>query len=255
MYTVSKLYPDTFRILDETEEALYLILRSRYALLIDTGMGKSSLSSCVRTLTDLPVKAVLTHGHIDHIGRSGEFKDVAMNPLDTELFLEHARLASQQKLVPASSLPLPLEKEYDGIVPVLLSGHTPGSTIFADLKNHAVYTGDALGSGCGVWMQIKGALTIGEYENGIRNARLRLRELGCTNAWRFYGGHARQEYQSAVSSYNPLSMTLMEDMEALCAGLLRHECKLQETDVPSDGIPYYASWRTAEILTTKDRIR
>ena len=35
-----------------------------------------------------------------------------------------------------------------------LPGHTPGSMIFLDRQNKCIYTGDAIGSGCGVWLQL-----------------------------------------------------------------------------------------------------
>lgn len=254
MYKSEKIFPDTWRIIDEFDEALYLIEKQNHAFLIDTGMDNDSLSNYVKTVTDKPVIVLLTHGHIDHIGRCGEFETVLMNPKDNDIYLKHKAMAEGPQFVIGENLPSPLTEDMEGIISVELAGHTPGSTIFVDKDNHAVYTGDALGSGCGVWMQIEGALTIEEYRNGIRHALKELTSLGCDDTWHFYGGHANQEYQSKVSSYNPLCLALVKDMETVCTKLLNDEAELTEADVKSDSIPYYAAYGKAEILTTKERI-
>ena len=52
---------------------MYLLSGNREAVLIDTGMGMIPLKEIAASLTDLPVKVLLTHGHIDHIGGTGAF--------------------------------------------------------------------------------------------------------------------------------------------------------------------------------------
>jgi glyoxylase-like metal-dependent hydrolase (beta-lactamase superfamily II) len=44
-------------------------------LLIDTGLGVSSLRSAARDLFERPITAVITHGHYDHTGGAYEFED------------------------------------------------------------------------------------------------------------------------------------------------------------------------------------
>ena len=254
MYKSEKIFPNTWRIIDEFDEALYLIEKKDHAYLIDTGMDHDSLNEYVKTLTDKPVTVLLTHGHIDHIGRCGEFEHVMMDIKDHDIYMKHKAMAEGQQFIIKDTLPEPLSENLESIFAVALPGHTPGSTLFVDIDNKAVYTGDAIGSGCGVWMQIEGALTIKEYRNGIHKAIKELRSIGCDDTWHFYGGHANQEYQSKVSSYNPLCLALLKDMETLCTKLLNNEVDLIETDVKSDSVPYYAAYSKAEILTTKERI-
>jgi glyoxylase-like metal-dependent hydrolase (beta-lactamase superfamily II) len=62
-------------------------------LLVDTGMGVSSLVAAADDLFDRPVTAVATHGHDDHIGGHHEFTDVVAHPLEAPL-LEQATLHS-----------------------------------------------------------------------------------------------------------------------------------------------------------------
>lgn len=48
-------------------------------LIIDTGMGVTSLVDELGDLVDKPVTAVATHGHADHIGSHHEFDDVVVH--------------------------------------------------------------------------------------------------------------------------------------------------------------------------------
>ena len=51
---------------DAGSSCAYLITGKEKALLIDTLNGVENLADIVRTITDLPVMVVNTHGHIDH---------------------------------------------------------------------------------------------------------------------------------------------------------------------------------------------
>jgi glyoxylase-like metal-dependent hydrolase (beta-lactamase superfamily II) len=53
-------------------------------LIVDTGMGVSSLVDELGSLIDKPVVAVATHGHDDHIGGHHEFGDVRVHPLELD---------------------------------------------------------------------------------------------------------------------------------------------------------------------------
>lgn len=57
-------------------------------LVIDTGMGLSSLSAEIADLLDKPVTAVATHGHDDHIGSHHEFDDVVAHHDEAALLLD-----------------------------------------------------------------------------------------------------------------------------------------------------------------------
>ena len=42
-------------------------------------------------------------------------------------------------------------------------GHTPGSIVILETRENYLFTGDAIGSGCGVWMQIPGSTDLKTY--------------------------------------------------------------------------------------------
>ncbi len=54
-------------------------------LVIDTGMGVTSLVEAAADLFDRPITAVATHGHADHIGGHHEFDDVVAHPNEAAL--------------------------------------------------------------------------------------------------------------------------------------------------------------------------
>ena len=259
-YKTEKLYEDTYLIRDDADEALYLIERNHKAYLIDTGMDHDSLKAKIEKMTDLPITVLLTHGHIDHIGRTGEFNDVFMDLKDLEIYKKHMHMNegnfhSDGLCFKDPAEIKPIKDTYDDLQIIPLQGHTPGSIIIVDPQNKAVYTGDAIGSGCGVWMQIAHALTIAEYKEGLETAVKKLEELGVDNSWKFHGGHYGQENYSQVQRPNPLTLQLIKDMIELCDRLLHHEeQEFTKVNFISDGIPYYTSWKTAEMILTKERI-
>jgi hypothetical protein len=59
----------------------YLLIGERRALLFDTGPGLYSIREQVQRLTSLPVIAIPSHLHFDHVGDLEEFSDVRL--LDT----------------------------------------------------------------------------------------------------------------------------------------------------------------------------
>lgn len=259
-YKTQKLYEDTYIIRDTAEEALYLIERNNKAYLIDTGMDHDSLKEEIEKITNLPVIVLLTHGHIDHIGMSGEFDEVYMDLKDLDVYRIHMNMhesnfESKGLCFKKPEEIKPVKEQYDDLKVIPLQGHTPGSIIILDPHNKAVYTGDAIGSGCGVWMQIPYALTIAEYKAGLETAVKELEKNGVDDTWKFHGGHYGQENMSQVQNPNPLTLQLVKDMKELCEKLLQQDDLLfTPVDFISDGKPFYTVWKTAEMILTKERI-
>lgn len=84
-FTIDRVDDGTY-ILSEyrhwEETHCYLLVGSHRALLIDTGLGICDIYAEVRGLTDLPVTAVATHVHWDHIGGHRYFPDFYAHPAE-----------------------------------------------------------------------------------------------------------------------------------------------------------------------------
>lgn len=86
-FTIDQLDDDTtvlseYRHWEETH--CYLLRGTERALLIDTGLGICNIQAPVRALTALPVTAVATHIHWDHIGGHRWFPDFYAHALELD---------------------------------------------------------------------------------------------------------------------------------------------------------------------------
>ncbi|PJC86630.1 Zn-dependent hydrolase [Vibrio sp. HA2012] len=84
------------RIYGINNELMYLVEGSNSAALIDSGAGVGDLKSYVESITSKPVKVLLTHGHVDHIGGASRFENVYMNHDDAGVFAKHNSLETRR---------------------------------------------------------------------------------------------------------------------------------------------------------------
>ena len=149
---------------------MYLLCGSGKAVLLDTGFGSIPLDEICKSLTELPIEVILTHGHFDHIGGSGLFEKVYMSPLDAKIYEIHSdpklrRNFCKDLMNPVAEKLLPLEELAYGTEEISLDstmgktisfdlggrkltiflapGHTPGSICILDESRRALYTADA----------------------------------------------------------------------------------------------------------------
>lgn len=73
---------------------IWLIKGRDRDLVIDTGMGVSSLRTFARDILDKPVSAVASHTHLDHIGGHHEFDDCIVHRLECDGLLKPCRESS-----------------------------------------------------------------------------------------------------------------------------------------------------------------
>ncbi len=175
-FQVQPLEPDTYVISewDHWEQThCYLLLGRERALLIDTGLGVAPLRPVVDSLTSLPVTAVLTHAHWDHIGSLGEFDRRLAHPLEAPWLSDSFPLPLS--IVKANLLrePCPFPPEFDpehyaiyqeGVTGVIedgqtfdlggrtvtalhTPGHSPGHLCSWEEGRGALYSGDLLYQG------------------------------------------------------------------------------------------------------------
>lgn len=175
-----------------------LILGKEKALLIDTGYGFEDLPAFVRTLTDLPVQVVLTHGHTDHAGGSRLFGEVFINPEDIPVYLWYEK--TQKKLIvdkfrrdrAAAGLPDVWPESFNAAAYLaapprefkalkngqifdlggrreeilFLPGHTRGSVMVFDGKTGLLFSGDNISSS--LWIFFDHSAPLSQYEAGLK---------------------------------------------------------------------------------------
>jgi hydroxyacylglutathione hydrolase len=136
----------------------YLIVGSKRALLFDTGPGIRDITKVVSKLTSLPIVALPSHLHFDHIGNLSRFEDVAFPDLpslraqtrggrlrpDLYQFLgfvegfKRPTFTVNRWIAPGADIDL------GGRSLQLLSvpGHTPESVALLDRQSNRIFAGD-----------------------------------------------------------------------------------------------------------------
>lgn len=172
-FDVYKLAEGTFAIYEpnQFEEAIsYLVVGRERGVIIDTGTGIGDLKQVVSQLTDLPVSALLTHEHYDHVADAYRFDEIIMYDDEDALQLLKAGRdnASLQRYITKDYLWKPLPEGFDAAswtIPsmepttlvhdgdvidlggrtlevIYTPGHSPGSMCLLDRTHRLLFTGD-----------------------------------------------------------------------------------------------------------------
>lgn len=252
-YRIETIRPNVILIDDHTDSSAYLILGSERALLIDTGWGGDNFAEIVRSLTDLPITLFITHAHPDHHRYAADFAPAYVHQYDYDV-LDEMR-AVVDPLTPPTCVFSPVQEghrfELGGATAIVYwtGGHTPGSSAIVVPEYKIVCTGDAFGSGVGVWMQVPLALNMPDYCDAMRHF---LEVCDYTHDYLYLGGHIDQ------SEHNPLCYHLVEDMYSLACMLVERSPELvihpskgrAFTDEPVLG----AAFRTASMVFLESRL-
>lgn len=130
-FTIEKIDDATFAISEYghwERVHSYLLLGTKFALLIDTGLGIGNIKAEVDKLTSLPVKVITTHAHWDHIGGHKFFKDIYIHENDAEWI--------------KNGLPIPIDAVKSSIIKEPFTKNPPEEF---DINNYAVYTSKSIG--------------------------------------------------------------------------------------------------------------
>lgn len=140
---------------------MYLLVGNKEALLIDLSneikWADNGIESLQKAVSDrangLPLTITCTHNHGDHIGMLPAFTS---NP-DVKFVMPKVDFENRQDLFPAEQLTF-FDEGYQfdlgGLIvnTVMIPGHTPGSMLFFVKDKDLCFSGDAIGSGQGVWI-------------------------------------------------------------------------------------------------------
>lgn len=253
MYQVEEIQKGVWWLEGEKHSSFYVVAGSKKALVIDTGMDEEEILPRIRQLTDLPLELVITHAHWDHMLHVDEFPYYLISE-EEKAFLQDRQDTALPKWIQAGEQ---IDLGNCILQVVSLAGHTPGSLLFVDVDRKLIFTGDAVGSGCGVWMQVPESLSIAQFQKSLIRAEKTLEELEVNDEeWVFLGGHKLQEFTSTVAEYNPISMALIRDMIVLCGQILdgSAEERVSQSKKFTEETVYLAVYGRAEIEYLKSRI-
>ena len=163
---IIQIRPNVHLIDDAGDSTCYLITGSERALLVDTANGYEDLNAIVRTITDLPLTVVNTHGHGDHTFGNVFFDEAWLHPADNALYDMFFGFAKENLeksgLRPCPVKPLRIGQIFDlggvQLEVVDLKGHTAGSVGLLDKAGRILYTGDGLNTH--IWMQLDHSLPL-----------------------------------------------------------------------------------------------
>lgn len=208
---IRKLEEGLWLLDDAGESTCYVLAGEERAMVIDTVNGEENLLDIVRTLTDLPLTVVNTHGHCDHIYGNVFFDEAWLHPADYDLAAAHFSMREGDAPAPCPLRPLSIGQHFDlggeEVEIVGLPGHTRGSIGVLDRRRRLLFSGDGLNPH--IWMQLEESLPVETLRDTI--VALQSAQGGAFD--RLLSGHARD--------YTPA--TLLDDMLRGCEELLRGE--------------------------------
>jgi len=202
---------------------IYLLVGDKEALMIDLSNpidwadnAAESLRSLVAERTKgLPLTITFTHQHGDHTGMLPAFIDDP-SILFTLPDGDFAWLAERFPQVKARFITEGEIFDLGGmeVEPIAVPGHTDGSMVYLLKDQNLLFTGDAVGSGHGVWIfneagfqqYVSAVPYLIEYleEHGVDQDRLKI-----------YGGHYWQKDWLKLPEGTELGMEYLRDMKAL----------------------------------------
>ena len=197
---IKEVLEKVYLIDDAGDSTCYLVCGRDKAVLVDTANGYEDLRVIVRTLTDLPVMVVNTHGHGDHIFGNVYFDEAYIHPEDLAL-AEYFFGCAKEDLDKHGLKPCPLKPIEVGdridlgdreLEVVSLRGHTAGSIGLLDRTQRALYTGDGLNFH--LWMQLDHSLPMAELLESLRT----LKAYCGQDFDHVLHGHAREVREAAV---------------------------------------------------------
>ncbi len=165
----------------------YLVVGKEKAMLIDCGTGFCDIRGAVRSLTELPLIVVATHGHVDHIGGAGQFPEIYVHKDDCKKINDIQRGLVMRKLFTLSNkavldngfsikdvvkpefqtkiIPMNGDEIWDLGGKTIRVHHTPGHTVGSVAlileEDKIIFSGDNVCDA--LWMMLPGATSIEEW--------------------------------------------------------------------------------------------
>lgn len=235
-FLITQIAPNAFHILDSIEASFYVVVGEQRAAVIDTGItAGEKIRPIVEKLTDKPLVLVVTHAHVDHFHHMDEFDTVYMCHEEFKMpkeLLEEMMAGKDLKLEQTIDIRTNdvIELGGESLEICQVPGHTPGSVAVLAKQQNLLFTGDAIGSGYGMWMHTPSGVTMADYYEGLCAFMKWLVDRG--GRMHFFGGHNMQQFQSTyVPHYNPLNLGLLADLIDLVDKIIKGEIVGRDSNV------------------------
>ena len=201
---------------------IYLVVGAKEALLIDLSNPVTWADNAAESLRSLvadrvkgkPLTITFTHNHGDHTGMLPAF----VEDKDVRFALPEADFDRLTEQFPEGQYSFINEGDVFDLGGVLVEalyvpGHTAGSMVFYLPDQNLLFTGDAIGSGHGVWIFNEEGFN--EYVSAVPHLLEALEERGVGDELKVYGGHYWQKDWLKLPEGRELGMEYIRDMKAL----------------------------------------
>ncbi|HKM35153.1 MAG TPA: MBL fold metallo-hydrolase [Lachnospiraceae bacterium] len=164
---------------DNNESTGFVVVGSEKAAVIDTMNGYEDVQKIARTITDLPLIVINTHGHSDHIYGNAYFDEVYIHPNDLNLawgeynYFNYQTIQAQFDLKPVKFLTTEEGDVFDlggvSLEVYHVPGHTQGGICLLDREDKVLFTGDTINKHC--WMQLYNCTPMEDFYESLENLK------------------------------------------------------------------------------------
>ena len=226
---------------------IYLFVGKNEALLLDLSNPITWADNAAESLRDIvweraggmPLTITFTHNHGDHTGMLPAFVNdpgvqFALPQIDFARLAdrfpeERTRFFDDGEIFDLGGLKL----EAIGV-----PGHTDGSMVYLLQGRDLLFSGDAVGSGHGVWLFNANAFN--QYVSGVPYLIRTLEERGVNEKrLKIYGGHYWQKDWLNLPKGTELGMQYLRDMKALCDEIESGTAATEPSNLGRPGLETY----------------
>ncbi len=226
---------------------IYLFVGKNEALLLDLSNPITWADNAAESLRDIvweraggmPLTITFTHNHGDHTGMLPAF----VNDPGVQFALPQTDFARLADRFPEERTRFFDEGEIFDLGGLKLEaigvpGHTDGSMVYLLQGRDLLFSGDAVGSGHGVWLFNANAFN--QYVSGVPYLIRTLEERGVNEKrLKIYGGHYWQKDWLNLPKGTELGMKYLRDMKALCDEIESGTAATEPSNLGRPGLETY----------------
>ena len=140
-YTINQIAENFYVIELDNAIRSFVFIGDQNALLIDSGTGAGNFKEIVEQITHLPIIALFTHAHGDHIGAAKYFDKRLMHPSEFDYYaFEAPETVSMEPIWEGDIINLGTYR----FEVILIPGHSPGSIALLEKEKRFLIGGDSI---------------------------------------------------------------------------------------------------------------